>query len=82
VIAPLRAMWEGRCGNPAKLIVDTRVQVYPSVWAPLSWPVCGDLCCLQAAEHHVKRHGLVHVDTRPLTRAAAAAYAMQLEVAA
>lgn len=82
VTAPLCAMREGHCGNPAKLIVDTKVQVRPGNWAALSWPVCGDLFCLRATEHHVKRNGLVHVDTRRLTPAAIAAYAVQLEVAA
>lgn len=72
-------MWEGHCGNPAKLIVDTRVQVAPGNWGVLSWLVCGDLYCLRQAEHHVKRHGLAYVASRRITPADVAAYAVQLE---
>lgn len=80
--APRCAMWEGHCPNPAKLIVDVKVQVRPGNFAPLSWPVCGDLSCLVDAEDHVKRHSLLYVGSRRLTREAIAAYAQQLEVAA
>jgi hypothetical protein len=66
--APLCAMWQGRCGRPAHLIVDALVPIGDG-WEPLSWLCCDDLRCLTAAQTHAECHGLRHVDTRRLTPA-------------
>lgn len=64
--APLCAMWQGRCGNPAHLIVDAEVPI-GATWEPLSWLVCDAVRCMQAAQWHAHEFGRRHVDTRRLT---------------
>lgn len=65
---PLCAMWEGHCGRPAHLVIDTTIRIGAHV-EPLSWLCCDDLRCLDASQNHASRYGLVHVDTRRLTAA-------------
>jgi len=77
---PLCAMWEGRCGRGAHLLVEAEVRI-GAVWEPLTWLVCDDLRCILAAQTHAERRGLRHIDTRRLTADELAAYASQLEVA-
>lgn len=66
--APLCAMWQGRCGNPAHLIVDAEVPI-GDTWEPMSWVVCDDLRCITAAQFHAEAFGLRHLGTRRLTPA-------------
>lgn len=68
MIAPLCAMWEGHCGNPARLVVDTLAPT-GTTYTPLSWLVCADLRCILDAQAHAEKHGLRHIDTRSLTPA-------------
>lgn len=71
------AMWEGRCGGPAHLIVDTKIRI-GDVEEPLSWLVCDRLTCLAAAQAHAERNGLEHIETRRLTPEDLTRYALWL----
>jgi hypothetical protein len=81
VTAPLCAMWQGRCGRPAHLIVDAQVPTGASR-EPLSWLLCDDLRCICASQNHIAAYGLTNVDTRQLTHADIESLTGQLEVAA
>ena len=62
----LCAMWQGRCGRPAHLIIDVFVRI-GSHNRPLSWLCCDDLRCICASQNHAASYGLVHVYTRRVT---------------
>ena len=81
MIPPLCAMWEGRCGRPAHLVVDALVPIGVT-FETLSWLVCDDLRCITAAQAHADTHHLIHVDTRRLTPADVEAITTRVEVAA
>lgn len=66
MIAPLCAMWQGRCGRPAHLIVEAMVPIR-DCWEPLTWTCCDDLRCILASQSHAAEHGVVHVDSRLIT---------------
>jgi hypothetical protein len=81
VTAPLCAMWQGRCGRPAHLIVDALVPIHHT-WEPMSWLCCDDLRCILASQSHAAEYGVVHVDSRLTTTADLEALTSQLAVSA
>jgi hypothetical protein len=61
-------MWQGRCGNPAHLIVHTTKRI-GSHDEPMSWLVCDATPCWDAARRHAETYGLRYVDSRRITPA-------------
>ena len=78
---PLCAMWQGRCGRPAHLIVEASVRIGVHD-EPLEWFCCDDLRCILASQSHASEYGVIHVDSRLITAADTEALAGQLAVAA
>lgn len=62
------AMWQGRCGRPARLVVNAIVRI-ATYDEPLAWLVCDDMRCICASQNHVAEFRLVNADTRLLTSA-------------
>lgn len=69
-------MWQGRCGNPAHLIVEATVRIGVHN-EPLNWFCCDDLRCILASQSHAAEFGVVHVDSRLITAADVEALATQ-----
>lgn len=81
VTAPLCAMWQGHCGNPAHLVV-TAFAPTGNTWTVLSFPVCNEGVCRQAARWHIDAFGLRYISARRLTLADMTAMTRLPEVAA
>ena len=56
--------------EPATHIVDAQVHIGVDDFEPLSWLICADLACHQAASAHAEAIGH-HIDTQPITEAEA-----------
>jgi hypothetical protein len=65
VTAPLCAMWQGRCGNPAHLVVEATKRINGHD-EPVNWFCCDDLRCILASQSHAAEFGVIHVDSRPI----------------
>jgi hypothetical protein len=61
-------MWQGRCGNPAHLIVDALVPIGDTV-EPMSWLCCDAARCMQAARWHADAFNLRYLGCRRITPA-------------
>jgi hypothetical protein len=81
VIGPLCAMWQGRCGRPAHLIVETTVRIGTHD-EPLTWLVCDATPCWDASRRHAETFGLRYTDSRRLTLADIEEITSRVEVAA
>lgn len=65
---PVCAMWLGHCGNPATRLVETYVPT-GNTWTLLTFLICNQGRCGQAARWHLDAFGLRLFATRPLTAA-------------
>lgn len=77
----LCAMWQGRCGNPAHLVIVTTKRIGQHD-VPVSWLVCDNTRCWQAARWHAEAFGLRYVDSHRPTPADLEALTGQLAGAA
>lgn len=71
--APLCAMWQGHCGNPARLVIEVYV-LTGKTWTLTSFLICDEGGCRQAARWHIEAFGLRFFSTRRLTPADVAAF--------
>ena len=66
--APLCAMWLGHCGLPATIVVETMAPT-GNTWTAMSFLVCAEGACRQAARWHVEAFELRYLRSRDLTKA-------------